>query len=477
VNPVLDELRFDLGRSLGLITGGLRSFSHPAAQRRLDWDIAIGLWTRDYLNLFADDQRGVLSYFQQLFEKDKPFYDQLRKAVIHNDSNDNNIVVSEDLIHPKINAIIDFGDSVYTQIINDLAIACAYAVMNYPDPLQAALPIVKGYHSAYALEEKELAHLYTAIGMRLVISVTKSAINSTKEPENVYLQISDRPAWDLLQKWKKVDSEFAHYSFREACGFNAHPQEVAFHEFARNKTCTLEALFPATNKKDVYPLDLRVSSKWIGHEQEFNDPDWFQYKINRLQKENPEQIIAGGYLEPRPIYTTSAYEKMGNSGKENRTVHLGTDFWLPAFTPVHALFDGEIVSAIYDDHDKGYGGLIILKHQKNNLSFYTLYGHLSKESVSSKKPGEKVKEGDFLAILGSYNDNGHWVPHLHFQFMLSLLDHKNDFPGVAFHNQTEVWKSICPDPNLLFKLGSLEHKAFEGKSEILQARKEHLGKS
>ncbi|MDZ7614131.1 MAG: phosphotransferase [Flavobacteriaceae bacterium] len=116
MNPVLQtEVR--LGRSLGLISGVLSSFSHPAAHRSLDWDIAMGLWTKDHLKLFAADQRGVLSHFQQLFEKEKPFYDQLRKAVVHNDSNDNNIVVSEDLIHPKINAVIDFGDSVYTETI------------------------------------------------------------------------------------------------------------------------------------------------------------------------------------------------------------------------------------------------------------------------------------------------------------------------------------------------------------------------
>lgn len=477
VNPVLDELRFDLGRSLGSITGALSSFSHPLAHRSLDWDIAKGIWIKDHLDLFADDQQWVLSYFLQLFEKEKKLYDQLRKTVVHNDCNDNNIVVSKNLIHPKINAIIDFGDSVYTQIINDLAIACAYAIMNYPDPLQAALPIVKGYHNAYALEEKELAHLYTAIGMRLAISVSKSAINKTNEPENVYLQISERPAWELLQKWKNVDPEFAHYSFRDACSFQAHPQEAAFHKFAQDETCTVETLFPETDRKDVYPLDLSVSSKWMGHEQEFNDPEWFQYKINTLQKEQAGKIIAGGYLEPRSFYTTAAFEKTGNKGRESRTVHLGTDFWLPALTPVHVLFDGEIVTAVYDGLEKGYGGLIIVKHMIKKVSFFTLYGHLSKESVSSRKCGEIIKKGQFLAVLGNYQENGHWVPHLHFQLMLSLLDHKNDFPGVAFHNQTEVWKSICPDPNLLFKLGSLEQKTYEGKNEILQDRKEHLGKS
>ena len=477
VNPVLDELRFDLGSSLGSITKGLSSFSHQAAHRRLDWDIVNGSWTKKYLYLFTKEQRRVLNHFLQLFEKEKHGYDELRKAVVHNDSNDNNIVVSEDLINPKIKAVIDFGDSVYTQIINDLAIACAYAIMEYPDPLDAALPIVKGYSSTFPLEEKELAHLYTAIGMRLVISVTKSAINKTKEPENVYLQISERPAWELLEKWISIDPEFAHYSFRNACGFNGHPQEKAFYEFARDNTFTLETLFPASNKKAVYPLDLRVSSKWIGHEQEFNDPDWFQYKINAIQKSHSRKIIAGGYLEPRPIYTTAAYEKAGNQGIEHRTLHLGVDFWLPASTPVHVLFDGEIVTAVYDRLDKGYGGLIIVKHTAGNLRFFTLYGHLSKESVSHKKPGEILKKGAFLATLGNYQENGKWVPHLHFQLMLSLLGYKNDFPGVAFHKQTEVWKSICPDPNLLFKLNGLAQKTDDGKKEILKERKKNLGES
>ncbi len=477
VNPVLGELRFDLGRSLGSITDALRSFSHPAAHRKLDWDIANGSWTKKYLDLFTIEQRRVLNHFLQLFEKQKQGYSELRKAVVHNDSNDNNIIVSEDLINPKIKAVIDFGDSVYTQIINDLAIACAYAIMDCPDPLEAALPVVEGYNSSFPLEEKELAYLYTSIGMRLVISVTKSAINKTKEPENVYLQISDRPAWELLEKWISINPEFAHYSFRNACGFDGNPQEKAFHEFARNNTCALETLFPASHKKTVYPLDLRVSSKWLGHEQEFNDPDFFQYKINALQKEYSQKFLAGGYLEPRPIYNTAAYEKTGNQGTEHRTIHLGVDFWLPASTPVHVLFDGEIVTAVYDKLDKGYGGLIIVKHSAGNLHFFTLYGHLSKESVSGKKPGQILKKGDFLATLGNYQENGHWVPHLHFQLMLSLLGHKNDFPGVAFHKQTEVWKSICPDPNLLFKLGGLAQKKDDGKKEILKERKNLLGKS
>ena len=42
--------------------------------------------------------------------------------------------------------------------------------------------------------------------MRLVISVTKSAINKVNEPDNEYLQISEIPAWDVLEKWREISA-------------------------------------------------------------------------------------------------------------------------------------------------------------------------------------------------------------------------------------------------------------------------------
>ncbi|MFO7990128.1 MAG: hypothetical protein R6U16_11655, partial [Desulfotignum sp.] len=70
----------------------------------------------------------------------------------------------------------------------------AYAVMGKPDPLAAARCVVQGYHSAFPPQAPELALVHTLVAMRLVISVTKSALNRTKEPENTYLLVSEKPA-------------------------------------------------------------------------------------------------------------------------------------------------------------------------------------------------------------------------------------------------------------------------------------------
>ena len=60
-----------------------------------------------------------------------------------------------------------------------------------------------------------------------------------------------------------------------------------------------------------------------------------------IQKKYPNKIIAGGYLESRPIYTSDKYDSIGNEGNEKRCLHLGLDFWLPE-KHHHLPFDGEI---------------------------------------------------------------------------------------------------------------------------------------
>ncbi len=60
---------------------------------------------------FLIKKKRSLCYFQQQFETKKSEYDTLRKSVVHNDANDNNIIVSDGLINPFVKAAIDYGDA------------------------------------------------------------------------------------------------------------------------------------------------------------------------------------------------------------------------------------------------------------------------------------------------------------------------------------------------------------------------------
>ena len=476
VNPHTENLRYELGFTCGTLSKFLNDFDHDFAHRTFEWDIAKGLWTKEYLNLFESKDQKLILNMINLFEKIHPEYHSLQKSIVHNDANNFNCIVSESVFNPGVIGLIDYGDAIYTQVINDLAISCCYAIMDFEDPLQASLSIVKGYNQAFSIEEEALACLYVCIGIRLIISVTKSRINKLKEPKNTYLQISEKSAWELLRKWDTIDSEFAHYNFREACGFYPHPQSNEFSNWALSKTVSIKSLFPYLQKEQVYHLDLSVSSPWLGNPTEFNDLDWFDYELNKIQKGNPKKIISGGYLEPRPLYTDSSYEKTGNDGLESRCIHLGVDFWARADTPVHSFLDGEVFISINDKGNKKYGGLVILQHNEDGIVFYTLYGHLSYSSILKLKVGDQLKKGEQIGFIGNSTENGSWSSHLHFQIVLSLLNYENDFPGVAYFNQRQIWKSICPDPNLLFKLKELSPFNNNKTSQILRSRNKYLGK-
>jgi 4-aminobutyrate aminotransferase-like enzyme/Ser/Thr protein kinase RdoA (MazF antagonist) len=478
VNPIQDDLRYSLGLEAGKLTKSLMGFDHPEAHRYLEWDPSQSLWIKDFVQLFHGKEKEIVQYYLDQFEAFQDDYKSLRKSVIHNDVNDNNIVVSEDLKNPEVTAIIDFGDAIYAPTINDLGVLIAYGVMGQEDVLEASISPIKGYHKSFPIEEKELEFLYTMVALQLLITVTKSAINKEKEPDNEYLQISEKPAWEVLKKWIEIHPRFAHYHFRNACGFEAHPNRKGFDDWLASTGFKLAQLFPSLNKNRVLPVDMSVSSTWLGPEFEYTDFDLTAYKLAQLQKEDEEAIIAGGYQEFRPFYSTKAYEREGNSGPEWRTAHLGVDYWVKAETPVHALSDGIVEVIHHNNLDKDYGPTLILKHETDTgIPFYTLYGHLSLSTLNLWKVGDQVKSGDLIAYIGNETENGNWNPHLHFQLMLDLFDEKENYPGVAYPNQLATWSSICPDPNSMILSSSSTYSRSRSKDEIMTFRKSHLGKS
>lgn len=476
VNPKTESLRNSLGEAAGNLTTALQDFEHPAAHQKLDWDLANSAWTNAHLNNFSGEQKKMLQYFQNRFEKIQTTYLNLPKSIVHNDLNDYNILVSEDLSNPKVTGFIDFGDSVYTQTINDLAIVLAYAAMSLPDPLSAALEVIKGYNKHYKSSEKELECLYVLVGMRLAITVTNASLKKAEFPNDEYFVISEKPAWELLEKWFQVNENFAYYSFRNACGFSAHPLEKKFETWAKSKQITLKTIFPNVASEKIVNLDMSVGSTFLGNLSEYNDPEISKFKLKQFQKQHPKTILLNGYLEARPFYNTEAFKSEGNNGPQYRTVHLGTDFWVPSKTPVHAPFDGIVKVIHHNDFDKDYGPTLILEHTFEGEKFYSLYGHLSLMSLEILQVGQKVKQGDRIAYIGAPKENGNWAPHLHFQLILDLLGNDENFNGVALPSKVAVWKSICPNPNFIFEeeLETAEAKISDEK--IINFRKDHLGK-
>ncbi len=161
----------------------------------------------------------------------------------------------------------------------------------------------------------------------------------------------------------------------------------------------------------------------------------------------------GTYGEDRSVYRTAQFAD--TASPERRTRHLGIDVFAPAGTPVHAPLAGRVLHLTYNADPLDYGHTLILEHQADGLPFFTLYGHLGGSLPTLLQPGDKVAPGQVIAHLGDWTENGGWAPHLHFQIMTDMLEQRaGNFFGVGHNSLWDVWQSICPDPNLMMRLGT-----------------------
>lgn len=203
----------------------------------------------------------------------------------------------------------------------------------------------------------------------------------------------------------------------------------------------LDSRIPATK---YLPLDLSVQNKDLKY-LDLSNPHTCQTYIEDILHRKNCLVGYGGYLEERSLYKN-------NPEFHERNIHLGLDFWTQAGTAVLVPLDG-IVHSFRNNESKGdYGPTIILKHEVQASTFYTLYGHLSISSLENLQLGNYFRKGDLLGTLGATNINVNYAPHLHFQIIINIEDHSGDYPGVCTKTQQDYYMKNCPDPNLLIGL-------------------------
>lgn len=200
---------------------------------------------------------------------------------------------------------------------------------------------------------------------------------------------------------------------------------------------------------DYTPLDLSVSNTNLNKELVSNS-NHFQEYINTYMAIRKAKVAYGGYNEQRGIYKRSTH--FNNTNTEERDIHLGIDLWVNANSKVYTPLDGDVFGFSNNAGFGNYGPTIILKHNIKNTVFYTLYGHLSLESLSGLTNGKSFIKGDKIASLGTAEVNGDYPPHLHFQIIKDIGNWKNDYPGVCSQSEREIYLSNCPNPNLLLKI-------------------------
>ena len=451
--PHSAELLCELGKFLGEMDSALASFGHPAAHRELKWDSARANWICGHLERIDDPQRRALAkYFIDLYrEQVEPIQGQLRKGVIYGDANDHNVLISFVWPQPRIAGVIDFGDLHNGWVASEPAIAAAYAILGKDDPLYASREIVRGFHNSYPLSESEIAAIFPLIGMRLAVSVVNSAIRKAQKPGDEYVVVSEEGAWDALARLAKIHPRFAHYSLRDACGFAAVPKSKKISGWLREQQQGGAKVIDADLRTaPLTVFDLSVGSTMLGADPAKAEVHALTRTLFGKMQGAHAPVGVGRYDEARLLYSSALFGGDAVTPEERRTIHLGLDLFVEPGTPVCAPLEGTVHLLAENTAPLDYGPLVILRHATaDREEFFTLYGHLTRETLQHLTPGMAIAKGEVFARVGALHENGGWPPHLHLQIILDLLDRGAEFPGVARPSERMIWTSLSPDPNLL----------------------------
>eukprot|EP00756_Hemistasia_phaeocysticola_P038578 Hpha_TRINITY_DN16769_c4_g2::TRINITY_DN16769_c4_g2_i1::g.76979::m.76979 len=99
-------------------------------------------------------------------------------------------------------------------------------MMDKEDPMKEAAATVKGYCERYPLVPLELRSLFRLVAARLCVSVVISSYEAKLQPDNLeYVEMSARPAWDLLRKLRSVCPDKAAMMFLTAAGLASEAQQ------------------------------------------------------------------------------------------------------------------------------------------------------------------------------------------------------------------------------------------------------------
>jgi len=282
------DLFSSLGAFLAKLDHQLKDLRNYTIQsRKFEWDIQHLFMIEPFVKEINDPaKRKIVEYFiQQYKEIVIPELPLLRKSIIHNDANDWNVLVQ----NGKVSGIIDFGDTTYAPLINELAVAMTYAMMGKTDPIRWAYYILEGFHQSYTLQAKEVDLLYYLIAARLCQSVCNSAHSKKLDPSNEYLSVSEQPAWNLLEKWLEINPTYARKQFRAAIGHTLQAPEVIQEKLVKRYT-HISKIVSVSYSKPIYMEKAAFQYMYDGYGSTFLDA---YNNIPHVGHAHPKVVDAG----------------------------------------------------------------------------------------------------------------------------------------------------------------------------------------
>lgn len=494
--PVTDHLLEDLGGLLGRMTRVLGGVSATLARENFPWNLdlfpeTVGQSNGDLPVASQESTELIAETLKRYRQHVLPRRSEFRKSLIHNDANDRNVIVSEEPVPSandldegnafRVRGIIDFGDMVFASTVNEVAIGVAYAMLNRAEPLDTAASVLRGFARQYRLSQPECESVFELACARLATSLWMSARQSRQNPDNEYLSVSTAPALETLTRALGVSPEVAAARMRFESGFSALPTKKSVVRWIdENREEFAPVLGFSLTEENSLILDMSV----FGSGSQPDDLGTAESeKLLKTIQDQGKKVGIGRYQEPRTCYQGEQFHA-SDPQSVPRTIHMGCDLFVKPGSQVFCPLEGEVHTVKDNDEPFDYGPTVILRHRiSDGKEFFTLFGHLARESIDKLQKGSRVRAGDPIAKVGTQAENGGWTPHLHFQVMTCDMVTGGNCPGVARADELEFWRELLIDPTPLVGTGQdapsicFPAKFQMSADEILAKRKKHLNPS
>ena len=211
-------LRRDIGATGARLDQALRGFDHVGLRRTLLWDVAQAATLLPLLDeLPATEERGLLQRELDRFVTEVlPRLALQRTQAIHNDLSNDNLLVSHD--GASLAGILDFGDVVHSQLVNEVAVAASYQLSKGRDPINETIDVVAGYHATTPLTDDEISLLPRLIVGRVLMWVIIPRWRSARMPtNNEYVLRNAERSWSLLLALRDVSLDNFAEQLHRAC--------------------------------------------------------------------------------------------------------------------------------------------------------------------------------------------------------------------------------------------------------------------
>ncbi len=211
-------LRREIGVVAATMDLALRDFDHPGAHRKLLWDLQNLGDLRTLINelVNTDDAKWLGDLLDRIDSDVSSRRSALRSQIVHNDLSRDNVLVTSD--GSSLSGVIDFGDLVYTQLVNDVAIAATNQLSDDLDPTPHAIDVVAGFHSVMPLTDFEIGLLPSLVLARTVMWITIPQWRALRFPENRdYVLRNAARARSLLVRLLVIPPELFRDNILRAC--------------------------------------------------------------------------------------------------------------------------------------------------------------------------------------------------------------------------------------------------------------------